>query len=133
MPIYSIDKEKENGLPDLAKMFYEKLGTADCIIISFSEHNGSYTTAFKNIFDWTSRVHVKVFQDKPVLLLAAAPGGRGAITVLETATTRFPFHGALIKGSFSLPNFNANFDPEKGIVDPELNAQFLSIIASIEI
>ena len=29
MPIYSVDKEKENGIPQLAHDFYSKLGSAD--------------------------------------------------------------------------------------------------------
>ena len=80
MPIFSIDKEK-NGIPKLAHDFYNKLGTADLIIISFAEHNGVYTTAFKNIFDWTSRVNMNVFQDKPMFLLATSPGPRGGSSV----------------------------------------------------
>ena len=56
MPIYSIDKEKENGIPDLAKEFKQYIKDCDGIIISFAEHNGAYTAAFKNIFDWISRI-----------------------------------------------------------------------------
>ena len=29
MPIYSVNKEKENGIPQLAHDFYSKLGSAD--------------------------------------------------------------------------------------------------------
>jgi len=46
MPIFSVDKEKENGIPQLAHEFYTKLGSADLIIISFAEHNGAYSAAF---------------------------------------------------------------------------------------
>ena len=67
MPIYSVDKEKENGIPQLAHDFYSKLGSADLIIISFAEHNGAYFAAFKNIFDWASRINGKTFQEKPML------------------------------------------------------------------
>ncbi|WP_310555385.1 NAD(P)H-dependent oxidoreductase, partial [Flavobacterium sp.] len=55
LPLFSVDKEKENGIPQQAHDFYTKLGTADLIVISFAEHNGAYSTAFKNIFDWISR------------------------------------------------------------------------------
>ena len=50
MPIYSIDYERENGIPKKAFRFKEILKDADGIIISFAEHNGVYTAAFKNIF-----------------------------------------------------------------------------------
>jgi chromate reductase, NAD(P)H dehydrogenase (quinone) len=131
MPIYSIDKEKENGIPQLAHDFYNKIGSADLIVISFAEHNGAYTAAFKNIFDWISRINGKTFQEKPMFLLATSPGARGGSSVLEIANKRFPFQGGDVKGSFSLPNFNDNFDAEKGITNPELKKQLLELIQSI--
>ncbi|MFY7738982.1 MAG: NADPH-dependent FMN reductase [Flavobacterium sp.] len=132
MPIYSVDKEKDNGIPQLAQDFYAKLGTADAIVISFAEHNGAYSAAFKNIFDWTSRINAKTFQEKPMLLLSTSPGPRGGSSVLEIAKNRFPFQGAVVKGSFYLPNFNDNFDAEKGITNEDLKNQLLEIISSIE-
>lgn len=133
MSTYSVDKEKENGIPQLAQDFYTKLGTADLIVISFAEHNGAYSAAFKNIFDWTSRINAKTFQEKPVLLLSTSPGPRGGSSVLEIAKNRFPFQGAVVKGSFSLPSFNDNFDAEKGITNEYLKNQLLEIVNSIEL
>ncbi len=132
MPIYSVDNEKENGIPQLAQDFYAKIGSADFIVISFAEHNGNYSTAFKNILDWTSRINAKTFQEKPMLLLATSPGARGGSSVLDIATKRFPFQGGIVKGSFSLPSFNENFDAEKGITNEELKNQLLEIVNSIE-
>lgn len=131
MPIFSVDKEKDNGIPQLAHDFYNKLGTADLIIISFAEHNGAYSAAFKNIFDWISRINGKTFQEKPMLLLATSPRIRGGSSVLEIANKRFPFQGGIVKGSFSLPSFNDNFDDKDGIKNPELKKQLLEIIHSI--
>lgn len=133
MATYSVDKEKENGIPQLAQDFYTKLGTADLIVISFAEHNGAYSAAFKNVFDWTSRINAKTFQEKPVLLLSTSPGPRGGSSVLEIAKNRFPFQGAVVKGSFSLPSFNDNFDAEKGITNEDLKNQLLEIVNSIEL
>lgn len=131
MPIFSSDKEKEIGIPQLADDFYKKLSTADLIIISIAEHNGTYTTAFKNIFDWVSRINVKFFNGKEVLLLSTSPGPRGGATALEIAKDRFPRHDANLIGTFSLPSFNTNFDLEKGIINLELKEAFLKVINSI--
>jgi chromate reductase len=131
MPVYSMDKEEANGIPQLATDFYNKLGTADLLVISFAEHNGAYSAAFKNIFDWTSRIDAKTFQEKQTLLMATSPGPRGGSTVLEIAKNRFPFQGAVLKGSFSLPSFNDNFDEKDGITNEDLNNQLLEIINSI--
>ncbi len=131
MPIYSIDREKNSGLPELAHTFYNKLGSADLLIISFAEYNGAYTSAFKNIFDWASRVNSKTFQEKPTFLMSTATGPRGGATVLEIAKNRFPHQGANVVGSFILPSFNANF-LENEIVNDELKTELLSIIEGIE-
>ena len=134
MPIYSKDREKKDGIPQPAKDFYKKIGDADLILISFAENNGNYTTAFKNILDWMSRLNGKTFQEKPMLLLATSPGARGGSSVLDIAVKRMPFQGGVVKGSFSLPSFNENFDAEKGIISNEdLNNQLLEIIKRIEL
>ena len=72
MPVFSVDKEKENGIHTLATDFYAKIGSANLIVISFAEHKGNYATAFKNVLDWTSRINTKTFQEKEMLLLATS-------------------------------------------------------------
>ena len=133
MPIFSSDKEAQTGIPQLAQDFYDKIGSADLIIISFAEHNGAYSAAFKNIFDWASRINAKTFQDKPTLLLATSPGPRDGSNVLEIAKSRFPFQGADVKGSFSLPSFYENFDVTIGIINDDLKKPFMEIVNSISL
>lgn len=110
LPMFSEDKEKELGQPKLAQNFIAKMNCADAIIVSFAEHNGTYTVAFKNILDWASRVSRDVYQQKPVVFLATSPGPGGAASVLNVATTSAQFFGANVKGSMSIPNFYDNFD-----------------------
>ena len=124
MPIYSIDREKEGGIPKPALKFKALIRQADGFVISFAEHNGSYTVAFKNVYDWISRIEKSVWLDKPLFLMATSPGGRGGKTVLDAALARY---GRLYpKGipNFSLPSFKANFSPDKGITNPELRDAF---------
>ncbi|MGY6648642.1 NADPH-dependent FMN reductase [Wenyingzhuangia sp. IMCC45574] len=109
LPIYSIDIETEEGIHPEATKFNDDLQTADAYIISLAEHNGSYSAAFKNAYDWASRINQKVWGDKPVLLLATSPGARGGATVLETAKAGFPYMGAKVVGDFALPSFYDNF------------------------
>ncbi len=80
MPIYSIDYENENGIPEKAFKFKEIIKSADGIIISFAEHNSVYTAAF-----------------------------RGNPHSIPT---------------FSLPNFDDNFEINKGITNSKLNKEF---------
>ena len=124
MPIFSIDKEKEDGHPELAIQFKEHIKTSDGIIISFAEHNGAYSAAFKNIFDWISRVDKDTWASKPMLLLATSPGKRGGKTVLDIAVNKFRFMNPNTIAHFSLPSFNDNFSEENGITDENLKRQF---------
>ncbi|RZK11176.1 MAG: NADPH-dependent oxidoreductase [Flavobacterium sp.] len=128
-PLFSVDVEKEIGQAKEALAFLEKLKSADLLLISLAENNGNYSTAFKNIFDWCSRIEKDVFQKKPTLLMATSPGGRGGKGVLEIAQTNLPRYGAEIKAVFSLPSFNDNFDAENNkISNPELDAQLKDIV-----
>lgn len=119
VPMYSIDEETENGMPKDIQSLTKLIINADGIVISLAEHNGSYTAAFKSIFDWISRIDTKVFETTPVLLLSTSPGGRGGASVMATAMDTFPRHGATIPANFSLPSFYDNFKDGK-LVHEEL-------------
>ena len=125
MPIYSQDKEEALGQPEPAQRFFNQIKEADAIIVSFAEHNGSYTAAYKNIFDWASRIDMKVFQDKPVIYLATSPGPGGAASVLAAATNSAPYFGADVKASMSIPSFYDNFDMETKTISDEALAKAL--------
>lgn len=119
MPVFSVDLEKK-GFPYEAHNFLKQIEECDAIICSLAEHNRSYSAAFKNIFDWASRINVKVFQDKPMFLMSTSPGGFGGGNVMNTAKTFFPQFGADIKETFSLSKFYENFDLQSGVINPEM-------------
>lgn len=129
MPLFSVDIEKEIGHHPLAQAFLDKIATADILVVSLAENNANYSAAFKNVFDWCSRINVKVFQQKSMLLMATSDGKRGGASVLEIAKNALPHYGAIIKATFSLPSFNDNFDVEKGrISNEELDKQLREIV-----
>lgn len=120
LPLYSADEEEANGIPADAQRFFDLIREHDALVISLAEHNGSYAAAFKNLFDWATRIDVKIWAGKPMLLLATSPGGRGGSGVLEAAKRTFPHLGADVRGSFSLPSFYDHFDSKLGIKDKAL-------------
>lgn len=124
MPIYSEDREKASGIPEAAHKFLAAIQASDGIVLSLAEHNGSYTAAFKNVLDWTSRVEQKLWSEKPMLLMATSPGGRGGNNVLTTAAGYLPHLGANVVATFSLPSFHDNFDTERGIVNSDSMQEF---------
>ena len=110
MPLYSEDREAELGQPEPARAFIDKISNSDAIVISFAEHNGSYTAAYKNIFDWASRITAQVFQGKQIVMLATSPGPGGAGSVLKSAVESSGFFNGKVVGKLSVPNFYDNFD-----------------------
>ena len=133
LPLYSLDVEAENGVHEIAIEFAKKIDLADLLIISLAENNGSYNVGYKNLIDWTSRIKSrKTFGEKSMLLMATSPGPRGGATVLETAKNYYPQMGAIIKETFSLPDFYKNFNDEKGIINPELEQQLNNIINNLK-
>lgn len=132
MPLFSQDVEAKIGHPQQAKDFLAKIANSDGVIISFAEHNGSYTAAYKNIFDWCSRIEPKIFNGKPMVLLSTSPGARGGATVLATAVDSIPRFGGIVKASLSVPSFNDNFDTDKQCLTHEaLNLQLADAVSHL--
>lgn len=132
MPIYSIDRESTDGIPAAAQIFFDKIGAADALLISYAEHNGFYTAAYKNIFDWASRIDMKVFQNKPMVIMSASMGPSGGANALKTAVDSAPFFGANILGSLSVGPFSEKFDAGiGGLTDPELAATLRQSLAAL--
>lgn len=138
MAIYKHERELAGGVPQEARDFASKIDGANLLLVSLGEHNGTYSTAFKNVFDWVSRIKDRtVWNEVPMLLMSTSPGGRGGAGVLEAASKRFPFHGGNIVETFSLPFFNDNFDKAAQKIsneekDSELKEK-IKKIAAIEI
>lgn len=113
---FNVDTEKE-GFPSEMIELSELFTSADGFVISLAEHNGSYASEYKNVIDWLSRINRKVFNDKPMLLMASSPGARGGANVLQSALQYYPHLGARIISNFSLPNFHENF--KENVLDNE--------------
>lgn len=132
MPIYSIDRENESGIPQLAKDFLAKIGSVDALLIGYAEHNGNYTAAYKNLFDWMSRLGREIFQNKPMVIMGTSPGGGGAGSVLNIAQTSAPFFAGEIVGTVSLPRYNETFDAEAGTIkDAEKAAEMEAALKAL--
>jgi len=131
LPLYSIDIEKASGIPENAAKFMELIKSADGIVLSLAEHNGAFSAAFKNIFDWMSRIDKNVWQNKPMLLMATSPGARGGANVIRTAKELLPHFGGNIVADFSLPSFYENFSPE-GLKHQGLNDSLYQKIAVLQ-
>lgn len=131
LPLYGIDYENKHGIPENAQAFLNHIKEADGIVLSLAEHNGAYSVAFKNVFDWMSRIDGKLWNNVPMLLMATSPGARGGATVLDIAKGRFPFMGGNIAATFSLPSFNDNFS-ESAISDQALQDGLFAAVDALQ-
>ncbi len=132
MPIYRHDREEADGIPQQAHDFLARIARVDALLISFAEHNGSYSAAFKNLFDWCSRVGREVWGNKPMVLLSTSPGPGAAARVLGIAESAAPHFGGNVIGSLAVPKFFESFDSETGLlVDSELDQQLRELVAKL--
>lgn len=133
MPIYSSDLEEAHGVPDAAKEFLNRIAQADALLISFAEHNGNYTVAYKNLFDWASRINPKVYQSKPMVMFSTSPGPGGASSVLTLARNSSQYFDGNVLASLSIGSFYDNFDLDRGeLTNKELVAELQSTLASFQ-
>src|SRR6056297_1198602 len=112
MQIYSIDRERAGGIPAPARDFFGRIGAADAVLVSFAEHNGFVTAAWKNVFDWMSRIEMKLWQGKPIAMLAASPGRRAGANVLASQQMLAPHFGADLRGSLGIGKWPEAWDAE---------------------
>lgn len=124
-PIYSKERESETGIPESIKSLRKKFDESDAYILSTPEYNGSIPGGLKNTLDWISRTEGKIFQDKPLLLMAASPGGRGGQSVLGHLETVVPYWGASSVVTFSFPSFHSN------LVDGKMSEELLSTLKQV--
>lgn len=132
IPIYSPELESSSGIPERAILFAKKLASANLVILSLAEYNGSYTPAFKNMFDWCSRAEHKLFHKLKLFLLSTSPGAKGASCVMGAALREFPLHGAEILAAFSLPEYYQHFSTETGINHPVLKQEYVHQVEDVK-
>jgi NAD(P)H-dependent FMN reductase len=110
LPVYSPDLERTSGVPSNAVRFSQLIQESDGIIISLAEYNGLYTSAFKNLWDWISRLgNPKIWHNKAMFLQGTSPSRRSGSYVMKVSEYLFPLFGANIIASFHLPSYNHFF------------------------
>lgn len=129
MAIYSPERENDTGIPVQAQQFYQKIGAADALIVSFAEHNGFVSAAWKNIFDWMSRIDKNLWQNKPIVMLSASPGSRAGANVLATQEMLAPFFAADLRGKHGVGTWSESWDAEKkSLTNPDDKAALRAVL-----
>ncbi len=133
LPLYSESFEQNNGFPKEIYNFLEDIKKGDALVISIAEHNGNYTSAFKNLIDWCSRVQRDFLENKQIVLLSTSPGPGGAKVALSLAKSSMKFFSGNVVADLSVPSFYENFNvDENKIMNSELENKLQKIINSFE-
>ena len=126
-PLYSVDLERERGIDEHALRFSELIKKHDAIVVSVAEYNGLHTSAFKNLWDWLSRIPSEkpfgIWGGKPMFLLSTSPSRRPMNNVMKVSKQLFPHFGANIITDFYLPSFN-HFFKDGEIIEEAYHVKF---------
>lgn len=76
IPLYNEDV-REQGFPPPVQQLREQIAAADALIFATPEYNYSIPGVLKNAIDWASRPPEQPFENKPIALIGATPGGFG--------------------------------------------------------
>lgn len=121
-PYYNKGIEKHEGFPqeilDLHKMIhqYKKL------IIVTPEYNRYFSSFFKSIIDWFSRLERYYFKDVDIYIVAVTRGKRGGSNVREALKFMLSFSGANIIGDVGIAHYDESNDYSQEI--KEIVSQF---------
>lgn len=110
IPVYDGDIEAQ-AIPQGVVQLGEAVKKAHGVIIASPEYNGAMAGSLKNTIDWLSRLKPQPFEKKPILLMAASPGGFGGIRALTTSHVPFNTLGAFtFPQTFALAKAHESFD-----------------------
>ena len=132
MPIYDGDIETNDGLPEGARLFKQKITAADALLISTPEYNHSIPGGLKNAIDWASRPPGNPFKGKVALLIGASPGQFGAVrailTLRQVLTALFAL---VIPQVVTLPRADQAFDETGRLKDGQCRASIEKACAEL--
>lgn len=131
MPMYDGDLEDRDGIPAGGKEFISRLASADAVVISTPEYNGSIPGTLKNAIDWASRPDPHPFKQKPILLMGATTGGLGATQGLWTTRAPLEKLGAYVfPAMFGLSNSDTAFESNGSFKDSKNRARLDGVLRS---
>src|SRR5438093_5350768 len=111
MPPYDGDIEANQGLPEGARKFKERIAAADGLLISTPEYNHSIPGTLKNVIDWASRPPDNPFKGRVVLLMGASPGPFGAVRgVLAVRQALTALHALILPNIVQVAHADQAFD-----------------------
>ena len=120
------DQDTEATPPAAVQVLRDQVAAADTVVFVTPEYNGTIPGLLGNAIDWLSRpydANPSVLRGKPVVAVAASPGGVGGVRALVSLRTVLGNAGAaLLDATLSVPEVHARLD------DGTLEAELASLV-----
>jgi chromate reductase len=122
MPLYDPNLNAEQGLPESALRFIERLQKVAGVIIASPEYNFSIPAPLKNLIDWISRAKPQPLAGRRILLMSASPSLVGGNRGLWATRVPLEACGAFVfPEMFSLAASHEAFDAQGQLKQKELH------------
>lgn len=126
LPIYNMDDETNNGLPEQAKALKQILVDHDGFLIASPEYNSAFSPLLKNAIDWASRKEhdqefpLAAYKGKYAAIMSASPGALGGLRGLVFLRMLLSNIGVLvIPEQKAISNAHKAFDGNGQLTNPE--------------
>jgi chromate reductase, NAD(P)H dehydrogenase (quinone) len=131
LPHYNADLDGE-AAPRVVVSTRAALDSAAALIISTPEYNGTVPGGLKNWVDWVTRpVRAHVLVGKPIAVVGAAPGSKGATGAVTWLRNTLAALGAVVVGdAVAIPDV-ANTILEDGSVIDEVADQLGALVSAL--
>lgn len=118
IPLYNEDLFQE-GFPAPVETFRNAIAAADALLIACPEYNYSMAGVLKNAIDWASRPPDQPFDNKPVAIMGATPGGYGTTRAQHHLRQAAVFLNMQVvnKPEVAIPAATGKFDADGLLVD----------------
>ncbi|MGA7670446.1 MAG: NAD(P)H-dependent oxidoreductase [Nitrolancea sp.] len=132
IPLYNADIDTAEP-PESVRLFRERIGNADGLLIASPEYNYSIPGGLKNAIDWASRPATSsVLKRKPVGIMSTATGRFGGVRAQLALRQVFVFTESyvMLKPELILPNAGNIFDENGHLVDDDVRALLAQFMES---
>lgn len=121
LPLYNGDIQEQQGIPEAAYAFVERMHAAQGVIIASPEYNFSIPGTLKNLIDWVSRISPMPWVKQSIYLMSASPSLVGGNRGLWHTRVPLEVCGAMVYPSmFSLASAYEVFNENGELKDAKL-------------
>jgi NAD(P)H-dependent FMN reductase len=125
------DQDSEASPPAAVQQLRAQVAAADTVVFVTPEYNGTIPGLLGNAIDWLSRPYdggPSVLRGRPVVAVAASPGGVGGVRALVSLRTVLGNAGAdVLDVTLSVPEVHVRLD------DASLDAELIALLSAFAV